>query len=546
MFGFRFGRRTTLAVRRRQTIHLDCTEATGVLEPRLLLSANVLTYHNDNLRTGATLDETTLNLGNVNVATFGKVGQVAVDGAVYAQPLYKSNVPIPGQGVHNLVFIATENDSVYAFDADTLALVWHDSFINPAAGVTPVPYQDTGASDIIPEIGITGTPVIDATTSTLYVVSKTRLASGKKVGYQQSLNALDLATGQQKFGGPVLIQASVRGKGAGSVNGKVSFNPLRQLQRAGLLLVNGTVYVAFASLGDIGPYHGWILGYNATTLHQVAVFNDTPNGKQGGIWMAGEAPAADASGDIFVGIGNGTFDAGAHPKDLGDSLVKLSSSRGLTVLDYFAPSDQAKLNKHDLDFASGGVLLLPDQPGPVAHALVTAGKEGRLYVLNRDNLGHYSSKVDRVIQEIPNAFKALWATPAYFNGRIYVAGAGERGTPDANEPLEAFSVIGGKLPLPPATGNFLYGYPGSSPSISASGTTDAIVWTLDNSAYSNFGPAILRAYDANNIVHELYDSTQAGSRDLAGGAVKFTVPTVANGRVYVGGFNSVTMYGLLA
>jgi hypothetical protein len=517
------------------------------LEPRLLLAAEVLTYHNDNLRTGANLNETILNPGNVNAVDFGKVGQVAVDGAVYAQPLYKASVAIPGQGTHNVVFVATENDSVYAFDADTLSLLWHDTFINPAIGITPVSSLDVKSDVIGPEIGITGTPVIDPATSTLYVVDTIKVIFGAKAFYFQQLQALDLATGAEKLGGPVNIEATVPGRGEGSFRGRVSFNPGIQLQRTGLLLDNGVVYFAFASYGDNGPYHGWIFGYSAQDLHQVAVFNATPNGSDGGIWMSGDGISADASHNLYAVTGNGTFDANQKGKDYGDSVFKFSAKSRLRPVDYFAPSNQKYLSSNDLDLGSGGILLLPDQPGLHPHLLLAEGKAGTLYLINRDNLGGLSRKQDRVVQEIPQANGGEFSTPAYFNGVVYMVNLAIAGISDGSGGgvLEAYQMINGILFPQPVLGGIGYGYPGSTPSISANGTADGIVWTLDNGGFSSFSPAVLRAYDAANITNELYDSTQAGARDQAGAAVKFTVPTVVNGKVYVGGFGTLTVYGLL-
>jgi hypothetical protein len=507
----------------------------------------MLTYHNDNMRTGENLSETILTPSNVDAQEFGKLAQLHVDGAVYAQPLYKANVAIPNRGTHNVLFVATENDSVYAFDADTYALLWHDSFIDPAIGITPVSYQDVGSDDIVPEIGITGTPVIDPATNTLFVVDKVKDIAGASPFYFQELQALDLATGAEKLGGPMLIQASVAGRGAGSVHGRVAFDAFTQNQRSGLLLDNGVVYIAWASHGDNGPYHGWLMAYSAQNLHQLSVYNTTPNGTEGGIWMSGGAPAADASQSIFIVTANGTFDTQRPVKDFGDSVVKLSEAGGLRVLDYFTPKNQAFLSTHDLDLGSGGVLVLPDQPGPHRHLLVTAGKQGTIYIVDRDNLGQYGRGSDRILEEIPGGLAGSFSTPAYFNHAVYYVGTP---LPTATsrprgEVLKEFPIINGTVLPAPAQGQYLYGLPGSTPSISANGNSGGIVWTLDTSAFKSLGPAILRAYDATNVSRELYDSTQAGARDQAGPAVKFAVPTVINGKVYVGGFGAVTVYGLL-
>lgn len=515
------------------------------LEARLLLSADVLTYHNDNARDGANLSETQLTPSNVNFASFGKLGQVQVDGAVYTQPLVKTNVPVPGRGTQNLVFVATEHDSVYAFNADSLAPVWHDSFINPQAGVTTVSSDDVLSTDVGPEIGITGTPVIDPSTRTLYVVTKTKTTMATGVTFDQKLHALDLATGAEKFGGPVSIRATVPGNGDGGVNGQVSFDPLKENQRPALLLSNGNVYTAFASYGDNLPFHGWVLGYNARTLKQSFVFNATPNGGGAGIWMSGGGISADASGNLFLATGNGSFDS----TDFGDTVLKLHPGARSVVADTFTPSNQQFLQDHDLDLGSAGVILLPDQPGPFRHLLVTGDKSGKLYVLNRDSFGGFSATTDRAVQEIPNAFGGLFSSPAFFNGTIYAAGAGVvAGDPDGDSTvnsLSAYTLSSGALKLSPAGGTAPYGYPGATPSISANGTSNGIVWTVNGSTTGGTRTAVLRAYSASNINQELYNSTQVAPRDTGPRYVKFSVPTVANGKVYVAGNGALALYGSL-
>jgi hypothetical protein len=498
----------------------------------------VLTYHNDNARTGQDLAETLLTPANVNAAEFGKLFTDSVDGAVYAQPLYKSGVPVPGQGTLNLVFVATEHDSVYAFNADNVGPpVWHDSFLDPAAGVTTVSDSDLNANSIAPEVGITGTPVIDPTTNTLYVVAFTKEVSGGTTSYIQRLHALDLATGGERFGGPVVIQASVPGSGQGSSGGVVSFDAFHENQRPGLLLDNDIVFIAWASFDDHTPYHGWVIGYNAQTLRQVAVFNTTPDGGLGGIWQSGAAPAADAAGNLYLFTGNGTFDANsATPpnQDFGDTILKLSpGAAGLTAVDSFTPFNQATLDARDEDLGSGGPLLLPDQPGTSPHVLLAAGKEGKLYLLDRDHLGGFDPSVDHVVQELPQAITSLFATPAYFNGQVYFAGVGDF--------LKAFTLADGLLSsIPASQTSAAFGYPGATPSISADGASNGIVWVVADN-----GMAVLRAYSAANLTVQLYDSNQAGSRDQLGTAVKFAVPSIANGKVYVGTKAGLAVFGLL-
>jgi hypothetical protein len=523
---------------RRPCLSRRCRPALVELEPRLLLATDVLMYHNDHALTGQNLAETSLTWANVNSAGFGKLFTDPVDGPVYAQPLVRTGVVVPGQGPLDLVLVATEHDSVYAFDADSPGPpVWQDSFINPAAGVTPVPDADLNSNSINPEVGITGTPVIDPASNTLYVVAFTKEVSGGTTAYVQRLHALDLATGAEKYGGPVVIQVSVPGTGPGSNGGVVSFDAFHHNQRPGLVLDNGVVIITWASFDDRTPYHGWVIGYDAHTLRQVALFNTTPDGGLGGIWQSGAAPAVDAAGNLYFITGNGTFDAGSpNPpnRDFGDSFVKLSlTPAGLTLADSFTPFNQATLDVRDEDLGSGGPLLLPDQTGPSTHLLVGAGKEGKLYLLDRDHLGGFDPSVDHVVEEVPQAVSSAFATPAYFNGQIYLAGVSDN--------LKAFAVSGGLLSSAPVSqSSAVFPYPGATPSISANGSSDGIVWVL-----AGAGTAVLRAYRAGNLATELYDSTQAGSRDQFGNAVKFAVPTVVNGKVYAGTQAGLTVFGLL-
>ncbi len=521
---------------------------------------NVLTYHNDNARTGANTNETTLTLANVNTNTFGKLFAHSVDGYVYAQPLYLANVVIPGKGTHNVVFVATEHDSVYAFDADNnsgsnAAPLWQVSFINPAAGVTTVPPADTGETgDLVPEIGITSTPVIDPVTGTIYVEAKTKETAGG-THYVQRLHALNVVTGAEKFGGPVALVASVAGTGDGDDGaGHVPFDPLRQLNRPGLLLLNNVVYMGYASHGDNGPYHGWILGYSAQTLAQVSVYNTTPNGGLGGIWAGGAGLAADQSGNVFVETGNGTFSTNLvdnNQNNFGDSFLKLSTGSGLRVLDYFTPFNQDVLDQADLDLGSGGCLVLPDVVGSGAHPhlLVGSGKEGKLYLLDRDNLGHYNSQDDsQIVQSIadavggpihPDLVSGSMGMPAYFNSRIYYGGVGDQ--------LKAFRFSGGTLiETPESTSAETFFFPGTTPSVSANGTQNAIVWALQVDDHDPGGVAVLHAYDATDLSNEIYNSNQAGNRDLLVGAIKYSVPTVANGKVYAGAQYGFVVYGSVA
>jgi len=513
---------------------------------------DVTTYHNDNARLGLNTNETTLTLANVNRAQFGKLFSQAVDGFVYAQPLYLSNVRISGKGVHNVVYVATQHDSVYAFDADgntgvNRQALWTRALANPAAGIHPVRSEDVNCKDIYPEIGIAGTPVIDTATGTLYVVTK-ETRPGK--GFAQRLHALDVATGEEKFGGPVEIHASVSGGGDGSVGGQVAFDPLRNNQRPGLLLNNGLIYIAWASHCDNGPYHGWLMAYDARTLAQVAVWNATPNGGLGGIWHAGSAPAADADGNIFVATGNGTFDAATGGMDFGDSLLKFAAptSGQMPLLDYFTPFNQADMEVQDNDFGSGGPMLLPRQPAgsPHRNLLVMGDKTGTLYVVDRDNPGKFDPNSNRIVQTLTGQLACCTGgITAWWNNTVYVTSVFD------NMKAFSFDPSTGRLsdvPVSQTAQVFLYSPPFFS--ISSNGDSNAIVWALDTDTYvhrsnSTGQPAVLRAFDARNLSREIYNSNENFPQDNAGKAVKFAVPTVANGKVYVGTQGELTVYGLL-
>jgi uncharacterized protein (TIGR03437 family) len=493
----------------------------------------VLTYQYDNTRAGANTTEAVLTPANVNPASFGKLFAHAVDGEVYAQPLYLPNVTVPGRGAHNVVYIATEHDSVYAFDADNDARsngspLWSVSFLGP--GVTPMPAADTSCGQITPEIGITGTPVIDAASGTIYLVATTKESSAGSVSYVHRLHALDVSTGAEKPGSPVAIQATYPGTGDGGST--ITFNPKNHKQRPGLLLLNGVVYVAFSSHCDIGQYHGWMMGYDAATLRQVTVYNDTPNGNEGSFWNGGAAPAVDGAGNIYIVSANGTFDYETEGPDLGESYLKMSAAGGLSVLDYFTPFNYSSLNPRDLDTGSAGVALLGDEAGSAAHPhlMAGAGKEGRLYLIDRDNPGKWrAGGDDQIVQSIPNAIGGLFGNPAYFNKALYFCGSGDS--------LKSFSVTNAQMSAAPTSSS-----PDPAgicvPSISASGNENGIVWVLQP-----WG--ILAAYDAANLASEVYTSAQNSQRDGLGASVKFSVPTIVNGKVYAGTKNQFVAYGLL-
>lgn len=540
------------------------------LESRRLLSVDVLSYHNDAASTGQNLNETTLTPTNVNSSTFGKLYSTSVDGQIYGQPLVKTGVNITvgaNQGVQNVVYVATEHDSVYAINANNGTVLWHDSFINPSAGVIPVPSTDLNSGDITPEVGNTSTMVIDPSSSTIYVTAKTRETINGQLHYVWRLHALDLSSGAEKFGGPVTIAdtiyngtnytyvsgPSVAGTGNGSVNGVLTFNAMRQLNRSALTLINGVVYMGFASHGSAEPYHGWLLGYSAATLKPTAVFCTTPNGYDGGIWMTGGKIASDASGNLYFAVGNGKFDSTLNTagfpinSDYGDTFLKLTPDSstsanpnpngwGLTIDDYFTPYNQQTLDTNDRDLGSGGIILLPSSAGSAAHSnlLIGEGKQGTIYLVDTatGKMGEFNSTTDQVVQEAVGANLGAFDSPVYYNGSFYYTG--QSGT------VQEFPVANGAFSATPiATSADTYAWPGGEMSISANGNTNGILWAIDRTTSE------LRAYNATSLA-EIYTSDQAGARDKLGTANKFTVPTVANGMVYVGSAYALEIYGLLA
>ena len=466
-----------------------------------VLAVEVLTWHNDLARTGGNLSETILTPANVNFNQFGKLFVIAVDGQVYAQPLYVPGIAIPGQGVHNVLYIATEHDSVYALDADNGAVLWQVSVLKP--GETPS--DDRGCSQVTPEIGITATPVIDRSAGpngTIYVAPMSKDGSGN---YFQRLHALDLTTGAERPGSPVDVQASYPGSGANSSGGTVFFDPKQYKERPGLVLNNGIVYTAWSSHCDVDPYTAFMMGYDETTLAQLRVIDLVPNGSEGAIWAAGAAPAVDASGNMFAMTGNGTFettlDANGFPNksDFGNCFVKLSTANNMfQVVDYWTMFNTVAESNADQDLGSGGVIILPDMidaNGVTQHLAVGGGKDGHLYVANRDNMGKFNSVSNaNLYQDVPGATaNGMWSTPAFFNGTLFVGGN--------RDDLKAFPFSNAKLATTPASqSSTIYNYPGTTPSISANGTANAIVWAEETAIGSM---AILHAYDATNLATEL-------------------------------------------
>src|SRR5436853_2647588 len=444
-------------------------------------SIDVTTYHYDTMRTGQNTHETVLTTANVNPVKFGKLGAFIVDGKVDAQPLYLSNVSIPGQGMRNVLYVATEHGSVFAFDADrisgnTTPPLWMVSTQLPGK----LPSDDRGCGQVKPEIGITSTPVIDRGRGAIYVVAVSKDAGGN---YFHRIHALDLSTGKELFGGPTIITATYPGNGAGSSGGNVVFDPAEYNERPGLLEINGTIYTTWGSHCDIGAYTSWVMAYNADTLKQTAVLNLVPNGSDGGIWMAGTAPAADAAGNVFFIMGNGDFDttlnAGGFPANgnCGNCFVKLSTSGGLKLADYFTPHNTVAESNADQDFGSGGGILLvdvTDSGGKTRHLSVGAGKDALIYVVDRDSMGKFSASTDQIYQEISGQLGgAVFSMPAFFNNTVYYGAVGDA--------LKAFPVASAKLAgIPSSQSTHNFGYPGSTPSVSANGAANGIVWAIEN------------------------------------------------------------------
>ena len=497
---------------------------------------NVFTQRFDATREGQNVSETFLTPANVNTGQFGNLYSYSVDGYVVAQPLYVANVNLPGMGVHNVIYVATMHDSVYAFDADDLVSqpLWQVSFINPPS-VTTEPISNQGCPNVTQytEVGIVGTPVIDPTTNTLYVVAKTQEISGGSTNFVFRLHALDITTGQEKFGGPVLITAS-----APSAKGTITMQTQRQAQRPGLLLSNGTLYIGFGSNGCDHSL-GWLLAYNPTSLQQIGVLNTSPNQPAGAsIWMSGTGLAADSNGYVYFVTANGRFDVNAGGLDYGDTVMKvnLGGSQGLNVVDYFTPFDQENMANNDLDLGSGGATLLPDpQPGPFPHELVVAGKTGTIYLVNRDNMGHYSSSGNNIIQTLTSAIGPEFGTAAYWNNTIYFAGRGDF--------VKGFPLSNGQIVTPPlqsAKGYSLFGIP----VISANQETNGILWFVRNLPPPATSTTVLSALNATNL-SEIYNTNQLTNRDALGPAVHFATPLIANGKVYVGTQTQLKVYGLL-
>jgi hypothetical protein len=499
-------------------------------------TANVLTFHNDIGRTGQNLSETALTPTTVNSTTFGKVATLPVDGLVDAEPLYVSNLTIGGSP-HNVVFVVTEHDSVYAFDADTFSQLWKVT----ALGSNETTGDGHGCGQVAPEIGITSTPVIDTKAGahgTMYLVAMSKNGSN----YFQRFHALDITTGAEESGSPVLIRGTFTRP---VVGGQVTFDAAQYKERSGLLLMNGVIYIAWASHCDSGAYQGWVMGYSQSTLQQASIINVTPNGSEGAIWMAGYGLAGDSLGNIYFLDANGTFDdtldinSNPHLADYGNGFLKLSTAGNmLAVADYFNMHNTDQESNGDEDLGSGGAMVLPDVKdniGNTWHLAVGSGKDAAIYVIKRELMGKFNVTSDGAIYQLLAGATGggVRGGPAYFNNTVYFSGV--------SDTLKAFPISNAKLATSPSSHTASsFGYPGSIPSISANGITNGIVWTVENAS-----GGLLHAYDATNLANELYNSNQAANGRDHFSNNKFITPMIANGKVFVGTPNSVVVFGLL-
>ena len=504
---------------------------------------DVTTYHNDVARDGLNAQETILTPSNVNSAQFGKIGFDTVDGLVDGEPLYLANVAV-GTALHNMLYVGTEHDSVYAFDADTGMQVWKKSIL--ASGETPS--DDRGCGQVTPEIGITSTPVIDrqqGANGTLFAVGMNKDAGGN---YHQRLHALDVATGAEAAGSPVEIAATYPGTGDNSSGGNVVFDAKQYKERAALLLLNGNIYLGWSSHCDFRPYTGWVMAYSESTLKQTQVLNLTPNGSEGSVWMAGDGLAADANANLYFLDANGTFDTtldvNGFPTmgDYGNGFIELSTNGVLSVFDYFEPDNTMSESNADLDLGSGGVLVLPDQAdalGAVHHLVVGAGKDSNIYLADRENMGKFNSGMSNsnIYQEISGQLAGqVFSMPAFFNGVLYYGAVGDA--------LKAFPMTNAKLATSPSSQTAItFAYPGTTPAVSSNGALNGIVWAVESGTSS---AAVLHAYDSTNLGHELYNSGQAANGRVSfGNGNKFITPMVVNGKVYVGTPTGVAVFGML-
>ena len=528
---------------------MDASSTSATETATITPGIDVLTYRNNVARTGVQPAETVLTSSNVNATGFGKVYSFTTDGYSYSQPLYVSGYTMSDGKSHNVLFVTTSAGSVYAFDADnknpSAGYLWHTTVL--AAGEQVVLPTDLSCTDTQPSTSIVGTPVIDRTRGVMYLIGKSKLVSGTGTTYFQRLHAFNLADGTEKLGGPTVISGSVAGSGVDSANGRVAFDPFRQNQRAALAEADGSVWIAWASHCDYGNYHGWVMGYNAGNITiQTGVFNTTPNGEQGGIWMSAGGISADNAGNLFTVAGNGTFDGNDGGLDFSETVQRLTDGgNALAIADWFTPMTELYLTENDLDMGTGDALLFDDPDSGVAPYLLAAiDKTGRMYLLNRYSLGNFETGMNSAngdLEDFAYSDHAL-TNFAFFNNRLYTGPSGV--------PLAAFDFTPGtattagylaETPAMTSTMTFSNGYAtgGIQPMISANGSSNAIVWGLDVSGQ------VLYAFDANNLATQLYASSTNSTRDAVAPTVKFTVPVVANGHVYLAGQGAVAVYGLL-
>jgi PQQ-like domain len=488
----------------------------------------VTTWGYGSRRNNVNMQEYILTPTNVRAATFKKLFSYPVDGYIYGQPLFVPKLNING-ATHNVVYVATENNSVYAFDADGRGLLWKRSF------GSAIPCGKVAGCGVAPVIGVTATPVIDTKLGNIYI-SNRQFKPSTGV-YSHSLHSLSLLTGADNPGSPASINGSVAGTGYDAANGIVKLNQRTASNRPALLEMNGVIYVAFASYGDTDPYHGWVIGFSASNLARTIVFNDTPNGQRGGIWGA---PLASDGTFVYATTGNGTWNGGPA---WGNSYLKLSPVSGsLSAADFFTPFNVATLTFHDRDLGSGTTLLPPLPSSPFPNIMIGAGKEGRIYLVNRDNMGQFNSACDcQIVQSIANAvgvavnsgdLQRNFSTPPFWNGNVYFSGT--------NDWIKRFhlNTQTSKLSTTPSDHSARkYAFPGSNPVVSANGNGSGILWAVEK------GASVLHAYDATKISTELYNTNQKPTRDALGNSIKFAPPLVVNGKVYVGTKNHLVVYG---
>jgi PQQ-like domain len=513
-----------------------------------IASAQITTSQYNRARTGSNVGETILTLQNVNREAFGKVFSFPVDGDIYAQPLYLPRISTGDGLAHNLVFVVTQHDSVYAFDADHYSSrpVWHVNLADEDLDISPVPSGDVGCPVLGREIGITSTPVISERTGTLYVLARTKeYGYSGPPNYVQRLHALDVATGAEKYGGPIAIRASVQLPAAEfrpkNPAKRVEFDPLRENQRAALLLANGSVIIAWGSLCDVGPYYGWVMAYDERTLKQRAALNTSPSSGKGGIWQSGTGLAADEKGNIYAVTGDGLFDPRSEARDFGDAVLKISLTRNLLrIHGYFSPDNQRHLFRKDLDLGSGGPILLSSQPDASNDRLIVAGKDGSIYDIDLRNMKHSQRSEADLEAGAPMVRRQSFSAPAYWNGNLYFVFA--RGD------LMDFAVEKGRVATEATSeGHKWFEFPGATPTISSDHLQNGIVWFVESRRGGEEDvPAVLHAYEARDVSHELYSTEEYSARDRLPSATRFTIPTVVNGRVYVGTRYWLVVYGLIS